>query len=111
MADRPTFTVRGLADRWECSEGMIRKMVKDGTLQYFTIGTLIRIPAAEVERIECANLNTQSSGSGEGTPSNGPTPKENPTASVLPPPIGSTPRRRPANAGGAATVHHGLWSV
>ncbi|MDK2756423.1 MAG: hypothetical protein KYX66_06775 [Blastomonas fulva] len=50
---RPPFSVRSLADRWECSEGLIRKMIRNGTLQSFTIGTLIRIPVSEVERIEC----------------------------------------------------------
>jgi hypothetical protein len=27
----PTYTVRSLAERWDCSEAMIRKMIKGGT--------------------------------------------------------------------------------
>ncbi|MFN3474034.1 MAG: helix-turn-helix domain-containing protein [Blastomonas sp.] len=108
---RPTFTVRSLADRWECSEGMIRKMIKTGDLQCFTIGSLIRVPATEVERIECASPNTPSSDSEADTPSSGPTPMESPIGTVLPPPIGLTPKRKLASAGGAATVHHGPWSA
>lgn len=50
---RPPFSVRSLAERWDCSEAMIRKLIKAGDLQCFTIGTLIRIPMTEVERIEC----------------------------------------------------------
>ena len=90
QADMP-FSVRSLAERWSCSEGMIRKMIKDGTLQCFTIGTLIRIPVAEVERIECnPPQNTPSKGSGEGSPSSGETKKASGTGPVSPPPIGSS---------------------
>ncbi len=110
QADMP-FSVRSLAERWSCSEGMIRKMIKDGTLQCFTIGTLIRIPVAEVERIECnPPQNTPSKGSGEGSPLSGETKKASGTGPVSPPPIGSMPKRKPGNAGGA-TVHHGPWSA
>lgn len=52
QSSRPPFSVRRLADRWSCSEGLIRKMIKNGMVQSFTIGTLIRIPMSEVERIE-----------------------------------------------------------
>lgn len=47
------FSVPQLAHRWGCSEGLIRKMIRDGRLQCFRPGTLIRISAAEVERFEC----------------------------------------------------------
>lgn len=107
----PPFSVRTLAERWGCSEAMIRKMIKAGDLQCFTIGTLIRIPVAEVERIECnPNPITPSKGSGEGSPSSGETKKASGTGPVSPPPIGSMPKRKPGNAGGA-TVHHGPWSA
>jgi len=67
------YTVRSLAERWSCSEGMIRKMIKDGTLQCFTIGTLIRIPVAEVERIEAGSISAIVEDGGEPPPSHLPT--------------------------------------
>src|SRR3546814_6396637 len=63
------FTVPNLAARWECSEGLIRKMIDRGELRSFRLGVLIRIPADEVERIECQN--TQSSDSEDRSPSCG----------------------------------------
>jgi excisionase family DNA binding protein len=50
------FTVASLAAEWECSEGVIRKAIRDGELGCFRLGTLIRIPAEEVRRFECSNL-------------------------------------------------------
>jgi len=52
----PAFTVQTLADRWSCSQGLVRKLIGQGDLQVFTIGKLIRIPASEVEKIECQNI-------------------------------------------------------
>ena len=46
------FTVPSLASRWDCSEGLIRKMIDRGELRSFRLGILIRVPADEVERIE-----------------------------------------------------------
>ena len=46
------YSVNGLADRWDCSPSMIRKLIKANRLQPFRIGELIRISAAEVERYE-----------------------------------------------------------
>jgi len=43
------FSVPQLAHRWGCSEGLIRKMIRDGRLQCFRPGTLIRISAAKPE--------------------------------------------------------------
>ena len=56
MSDRPTFTVAALAQRWECSETAVRRMIKREELQSFRIGALIRIPLAAVEAHECQNL-------------------------------------------------------
>jgi excisionase family DNA binding protein len=48
------YSVAQLADRWGCSDSMIRKLINQGLLQAFNIGVLIRIAAAEVERFEKA---------------------------------------------------------
>jgi excisionase family DNA binding protein len=61
------YTVASLAEEWECSEGVIRKAIRDGELGCFRLGTLIRIPAEEVRRFECQNI--PSSDSDEVTPS------------------------------------------
>ena len=50
------FSVRQVAERWECSEGLVRKLIRSGALQCFRLGTLIRISAAEVERFESQAL-------------------------------------------------------
>jgi excisionase family DNA binding protein len=48
------FSPETLADRWECSARQIRKMLTAGDLNGFRLGgKLWRIPAAEVERVEC----------------------------------------------------------
>lgn len=60
------FTVPNLAHRWECSEGLIRKMIDRGELRSFRLGVLIRVPVEEVERIECQSL-IASSDSTEGS--------------------------------------------
>lgn len=49
------YTVASLAEAWECSEGVIRKLIVSGKLGSFRVGSLIRIPADEVERFECQN--------------------------------------------------------
>lgn len=48
------YSVAQLADRWGCSGNVVRKLINQGALQFFRIGTLIRIPAAEVQRYEGA---------------------------------------------------------
>jgi excisionase family DNA binding protein len=55
------YTVASLAEAWECSEGVIRKAIANGELGCFRLGTLIRIPAEEVERFECQNLPSSAS--------------------------------------------------
>ncbi len=52
QADRP-YSPETLADRWGCSAEKVRRMFHDGELQGFRLGKLIRIPANEVERLEC----------------------------------------------------------
>jgi excisionase family DNA binding protein len=54
IAPRP-FSPETLADRWGCSSEKVRQMCRRGELPYFRLGKLIRIPANEVERLECQN--------------------------------------------------------
>lgn len=49
----PPFTVRSLSERWGCSEGSVRSLIRTGKIDHFRIGELIRIPAAVVWRFEC----------------------------------------------------------
>lgn len=48
------YSVAQLAERWGCSGNVVRKLINQGELRCFRIGTLIRIPAAEVARFETA---------------------------------------------------------
>lgn len=52
MTARP-FTPETLGERWDCSAQKIRNMFQNGEIAGFRLGKLIRIPAIEVERIEC----------------------------------------------------------
>lgn len=47
------YTVRSLAERWSCSEGAVRNLVRNGGLGHCRVGDLIRIPADDVTRFEC----------------------------------------------------------
>lgn len=49
----PPFSVRSLAERWSCSESVIRTLIRNGTLSHFRVGDLIRIPSEDVRRFEC----------------------------------------------------------
>ena len=55
LPPRP-FTPETLAERWGCSSEKIRQMYHLGELHGFRLGRLIRIPANEVERIECQSI-------------------------------------------------------
>jgi excisionase family DNA binding protein len=55
------YTVSSLAAEWHCSEGTIRKLIGDGELGCFRLGTLIRIPAEEVARFESSRLPSSAS--------------------------------------------------
>jgi excisionase family DNA binding protein len=50
------YTPESLAERWSCSAEKVRQMINRGELIGFRLGKLIRIPAVEVERFECASL-------------------------------------------------------
>ena len=54
MHARP-YSPETLADRWACSSEKVRQMCRRGDLSFFRLGKLIRIPANEVERVECQN--------------------------------------------------------
>jgi excisionase family DNA binding protein len=56
MIKKP-FSPETLAERWNCSAEKVRQMVHQGELGGFRLGKLIRIPAIEVERIECLDSN------------------------------------------------------
>lgn len=103
------FTVASLAREWECSEGVIRKLVASGALGSFRIGTLIRIPADEVERFECRNI--ASNDSAAASPASGEMPRESDTESAYMRPTGLARRRRlGADGQEAATIHRGPWA-
>jgi excisionase family DNA binding protein len=60
---RRPFSVKTLAERWECSESHIRKAIAAGELRAFGIGgKLVRIAAEEVARIEGGACRTSGSG-------------------------------------------------
>jgi excisionase family DNA binding protein len=54
------YSPASLAEHWGCSSETVRQMCRRGDLSYFRLGKLIRIPANEVERVEC--LTTDLSG-------------------------------------------------
>ena len=94
----PPFTIDSLAERWGCSANQVRNQIRAGEIRTFKIGALVRIPAAEVERVEC--LNTVSSDSEVVSQSSTATTTVSGVARSLPRPIGLARRQRPANAGG-----------
>jgi excisionase family DNA binding protein len=47
------FTPRMVAERWGCSEGHVRNLIRDNKLPVFRVGAkLVRIPLAAVEEFE-----------------------------------------------------------
>ena len=62
MSSRP-YSPETLGARWGCSAEKVRRMYHDGELAGFRLGKLIRISAAEVERIEC-QASTESASTG-----------------------------------------------
>ena len=101
------FTVSSLAREWECSESVIRKLVRQGHLRCFRIGTLIRIPADEVQRFECQNI--ASNDSAEDMPSSGESAEPDEDEDFTPR-IGRARRPRPGEFGRPATIHRGPWA-
>jgi excisionase family DNA binding protein len=103
------YTVASLAGEWECSEGVIRKLIADGRLAHFRVGILIRIPAEEVRRFECQNI--PSNDSAAASQSSIETQQDDDIESAYEPPIALGLKRR-LGAGGrqGATVHRGPWA-
>jgi excisionase family DNA binding protein len=102
------YTVATLAEAWECSEGTIRKLIGDGELGCFRLGTLIRIPAEEVARFECQNI--PSSGSEKATQSSIETPQDDDTGNDYEPTTVLGLKRKLGGDGRlGATVHPGPW--
>src|SRR3954471_3565809 len=57
---RSPYTPETLGERWGCSAEKVRQMFRGGELPGFRLGKLIRIPAIEVERYECAQIEAAS---------------------------------------------------
>jgi len=64
--DKPPFSVALLSQRWDCSEQHIYNLIRADKMASFRIGALIRIAAAEVERIECGSNCTEENGTPSG---------------------------------------------
>ena len=94
----PPYSPETLSDRWGCSSEKIRQMCRSGELSSFRLGKLIRIPASEVERIECQTTDSSD------TEDNGASPTEIPGAELRQARlIGGGPRLSLVNSGGAST--------
>lgn len=106
----PCFTVQQLAERWACHRSHIYRMIERGEITPFYVGTLARIPASEVERIECPKPRSASNDSGKDGPLSGTT-KPAPagvTSSTRPIGLGQRPKR--GGGGKPATVLPGPWA-
>jgi excisionase family DNA binding protein len=101
------FTVASLARQWECSEGVIRKLIGKGQLRAFRIGVLIRIPADEVERFECQNI--PSNDSAVDMQPSGEAPTESDTGNGFMQPIGLGRKQRLGGDGAPGVIHRGPW--
>lgn len=114
--DRRPFSVPQLAERWGCSDGLVRKLIRDGELQCFRPGALIRISAAEVEKFECrkSNQSIPSRSSAVDSLSYGGEAVNRESESAddanLIRKIGRARRRKPAGSGKKATIHPGPWA-
>jgi excisionase family DNA binding protein len=72
MTTRPAFSPSQLADRWKVSTTHIYGLIDSGELKAFKLGSLYRIKAEEVDRIEgvgieCASSSTKENGTSSGT--------------------------------------------
>jgi excisionase family DNA binding protein len=104
VMDRRAFTVATLAAEWECSEGVIRKVIATGELGCFRLGTLIRIPVEEVRRFECQAI--QSNASEADMQSSGVTNTASAAATRSKLPIAPQPKRRRGHGGLAKPTQH-----
>jgi excisionase family DNA binding protein len=102
------YTVATLAERWDCSQGVIRKLIADNRLACFRVGTLIRISVEEVRRFECQNI--ASNDSAADMPSSIETTPESGTGNSFERPTALGLKRKHEGDGRRATVHHGPWA-
>jgi excisionase family DNA binding protein len=98
------YSPERLAERWDCSSETIRRMYHDGQLSGFRLGKLIRIPATEVERIEC-QTNTESESTAESSASSTTIQTEAAFESRLVRMTEGLPRLALVNSGGRSTDH------
>ena len=113
------YSIAQLAERWGCSDSMIRKLINQGRLQTFRIGALIRVSAAEVERYEKCPVDPSpipSSASEADSPLSGgsaqtTSQKRSRKGAVVNSPrkIGRAPRQKPALSGRAPAIVRGPW--
>jgi excisionase family DNA binding protein len=103
------YRVPQLAERWGCSPGHIRNLIDRGDLRAFTIGRLVRIPAGEVERIECSQ-GSRSSDCAAGSLLSGTTQTASATADSLPRGIDLGPRLRREDESQPGAVLSGRWA-
>ena len=52
MSDQTAYTVEQLAERWQCTANHLYTMLREGVLTGFRIGSMVRVSADEVRRIE-----------------------------------------------------------
>jgi excisionase family DNA binding protein len=50
--NRACFRVSSLAERWDCSAGKVRDMIKSGALPCLRLGNMVRIPVSAVYEFE-----------------------------------------------------------
>ncbi|MBU6167104.1 MAG: excisionase family DNA-binding protein [Alphaproteobacteria bacterium] len=105
----PCFTVAQLAERWACHRSHVYRMIDRGEITPFYVGTLARIHASEVERIECPKPLSASSASAPDGPLSGATATAHGGVTASTRPIGLGQRRKPAGDGKPATVLPGRW--
>lgn len=71
MIDRP-YTPERLAERWDCSPDLVRKLLAEGALQGFRLGgKLWRITPQAVEAYECQQTTALEDSAAHGSPFGG----------------------------------------
>ena len=105
-----TFNITRLALHWSCSEGLVRKLLKNGQLKGFKIGNLWRIKYSEVENYECRK---EASSPSNGLEADGLSSTKTIVAhagvNALMRPIGKAPRRKRGSAGALGSSLNGPW--
>jgi excisionase family DNA binding protein len=49
------YTIKGAAQQFNCSQSMVKKLIRNGEIRTYKLGTLVRIPREEIERIKNKN--------------------------------------------------------